>query len=176
MFQVRLWQKSLPSTDVSEIASEQDEELQSPPSYSASSNDVSLSSLEITPVMRNKYGHKLDCRSDSSGCGMSSTRVSKENTLVSGVNLSVDDKKLPCSASEMVKLYSSTPHRTSGKDLYTNPIKEPTVSNKQFNESPRLKRRSSRKYKRTVTFLVFLFYLSCFIKYKLIRNIYLNSS
>lgn len=155
MFQVRLWQKSLPSTDVSEITSEHDEELQSPPSYSASSNDVSLSSLEITPVIRHKYAHKLDCRSDSSGCGMSSTRVSKENTLVSGVNLSVDDKKLLSSASEMVKLYSSTPRQNSSHNLYSSRTKDPAVSNKQYNESPRLKRRSSRKYRRTVTFLLF---------------------
>lgn len=151
---MRLWQRSLPSSDVTEISAEQ-EELHSAHSYSASSNDVSLSSFEITPVIRNKYAYKNECRSDSSGCGMSSTRVSKENTLVSGINLSIDDTKLLCSSSEMAKIYSSTPIKSSGHDLYSNRIKDPVVSNKkQSNESPKLKRRSSRKYRRTVTYFI----------------------
>jgi len=147
---VKLWQESLASTDVSEMDTDQDVEFPSPHSYSVSSNDLSLSSLEIAPVMSNKYPNKHECRSDSSGCGMSSTRVSKENTLVSGINISVDNNEL-CSPCETVKLHSSTPIKNIGHNLYSTKTKNTTVSNKQNDESQ--KRRSSKKHRKSVTIL-----------------------
>jgi len=145
---VKLWQESLASTDVSEMDTDQDVEFPSPHSYSVSSNDLSMSSLEIAPVIRNKYPNKLECRSDSSGCGMSSTRVSKENTLVSGINISVDNNEL-CSTSETVKLHTSTPIKNIGQNLNSIKTKNTTVSNKQNDESQ--KRRSSKKHRKSVT-------------------------
>ncbi|XP_026809572.1 uncharacterized protein LOC113551502 [Rhopalosiphum maidis] len=143
---VKLWQESLASTDVSEMDTDQDVGFPSPHSYSVSSNDLSLSSLEIAPVMNNKYPNKHECRSDSSGCGMSSTRVSKENTLVSGINILIDNNEL-CSPCEMVKLHSSTPIKHIGHNLYSTKNKNTAVSNKQNDESQ--KRRSSKKYRKT---------------------------
>ncbi|CAH1709070.1 unnamed protein product [Aphis gossypii] len=143
---VKLWQESLASSDVSEMDTDQDVEFPSPHSYSISSNDLSLSSLEIAPVMNNKYPSKHECRSDSSGCGMSSTRVSKENTLVSGINILVDNNEL-CSPCEMVKLHSSTPIKHVGHNLYSTKNKNTALSNKQ-NDEPQ-KRRSSKKHKKT---------------------------
>lgn len=145
-----MWQESLASTDVSEMDTDQDIEFPSPHSYSISSNDLSLSSLEIAPVMNNKYPSKHECRSDSSGCGMSSTRVSKENTLVSGINILVDNNEL-CPPCEMVKLHSSTPIKHVGHNLYSTKNKNTALSNKQNDESQ--KRRLSKKHKKTVTIL-----------------------
>lgn len=145
---MKLWQESLASTDVSEMDTDQDVEFPLPHSYSVSSNDLSLSSLEIAPVISNKYQNKHECRSDSSGCGMSSTRVSKENTLVSGINILVDNNEL-CSPSEMVKLHSSTPIKNIGHNLNSTKTKNTTVSNKQNDESQ--KRRSSKKHRKSVT-------------------------
>ncbi|XP_016659033.1 uncharacterized protein LOC100573125 [Acyrthosiphon pisum] len=125
---------------------DQDVEFPSPHTYSVSSNDLSLSSLEIAPVMSNKYPNKHECRSDSSGCGMSSTRVSKENTLVSGINISADNNEL-CSPCETVKLHSSTPIKNIGHNLYSTKTKNPTVSNKQNDEAQ--KRRSSKKHRKS---------------------------
>lgn len=146
-----MWQESLASTDVSEMDTDQEVELQSPHSYSVSSNDLSLSSLEITPMINNKYPNKHECRSDSSGCGMSSTRVSKENTLVSGINMIVDDNKL-CSSmvydNEIIKHHSSSPIKNIGHNLCSTTTIDTIASNKHNDESQ--KRRSSKKYRRMV--------------------------
>lgn len=144
-----MWQESLASTDVSEMDTDQEVEIQSPNSYSVSSNDFSLSSLEIAPILNNKYTNKQECRSDSSGCGMSSTRVSKENTLVSGINMMADNNKL-CSRldydCEEIKPHSSLVKQSINRDSeYSTRTKE---TNKQHNESQ--KRRSSKKCRKTV--------------------------
>lgn len=154
-----MWQESLASTDVSEMDTDQDVEFPAPHSYSVSSNDLSLSSLEITPVMNNKYPNKHECRSDSSGCGMSSTRVSKENTLVSGINILIDNDKL-CCPSEAIKLHSSTPIKRNGHNLYSK-TKSTDVSNKKTDEPQ--KSRSSKKYRKTVTIILCLFWLNYFL-------------
>lgn len=148
---MKLWQESLASTDVSEMDTDQEAEIQSPNSYSVSSNDFSLSSLEIAPAINNKYTIKQECRSDSSGCGMSSTRVSKENTLVSGINMMIDNNKL-CSRlnydCEEMKPLSSTGKQSFMRDNeYSTRTKD---TNKQNNESQ--KRRSSKKCRRTVIY------------------------
>lgn len=130
---------------------DQEIELQSPHSYSVSSNDLSLSSLEITPMISNKYPNKIECRSDSSGCGMSSTRVSKENTLVTGINMAADNNNL-CSSMvydhEMGKLHSSSPIKNVGHNLCSTRTKDTIASNKHNDESQ--KYRLSKKYRRTV--------------------------
>lgn len=144
---MKLWQESLASTDVSEMDTDQEVEFQSPHSYSVSSNDFSLSSLEISPLISHKYPTKHECRSDSSGCGMSSTRVSKENTLVSGINMPVDNK-LSCSPGDVAKLYTSTPIKNVGYNLCSTKSRDTIISNKQNDESQ--KKRSSKKYRRTV--------------------------
>lgn len=145
---MKLWQESLAGTDVSEMNTDQEVEFQSPHSYSISSNDLSLSSLEISPLISHKYSNKHECRSDSSGCGMSSTRVSKENTLVSGINLPVD-KKL-CSSDDMTKLYTSTPIKNVGYNLCSTRSKDTIISNKKNDDSH--KRHQSKKYRRTVIY------------------------
>jgi len=149
-----LWQKSLASTDVSEMDTDQEAESQSPRSYSVSSNDISLSSLEIAPIINNKYPNKHECRSDSSGCGMSSTRVSKENTLVSGINMTVNNNKLcspmVCDGSEMLKLPSSTPIKSIRNNLCTTKSENILVSNKRNDESQ--KNHSSKKHRRMVIY------------------------
>ncbi|VVC28751.1 Hypothetical protein CINCED_3A012580 [Cinara cedri] len=145
---VKMWQESLASTDVSEMDTDQEVEIQSPHSYSISSNDFSLNSLEIRPIIRNKYPNKHECRSDSSGCGMSSTRVSKENTLVSGINMTVDKQysTLHCGY-EMMKLPSSTPIQNISHKFCSTKAEDTVVSNKQNDGSQ--KRHSSKKCKRT---------------------------
>jgi len=146
---VKLWQESLASTDVSEMDTDQETEFQSPHSFSVSSNDLSLSSLEIVQIANNKFPNKNESRSDSSGCGMSSTRVSKENTLVSGINMTVENNKLCPSVvcdNKMSKLHSSTPIKNNGNNLCSTKFED--VSNKQKNESQ--KRRSSKKHRRPV--------------------------
>lgn len=148
---MKLWQESLASTDVSEIDTDQEVEFQLPHSYSISSNDLSLSSLEISPLISHKYPNKHECRSDSSGCGMSSTRVSKENTLVSGINMPVDNK-LSCSPGDMAKLYTSTPIKNVGYNLCSTRSRDTIISN-QKNDEPQ-KRRSSKKCRRTVIFFI----------------------
>lgn len=153
---MKLWQESLASTDVSEMDTDQEIALHSPQSYSVSSNDLSLSSLEIQPTISNKYPNKFECRSDSSGCGMSSTRVSKENTLVSGINMAVDNNPLVSPldwGSEMTKLYSSTPKKSIGNISCSSKTKNTILSNKQNNES---QKHSSKKHKKMVTFLHFI--------------------
>lgn len=167
-----MWQESLASTDVSEmdtdreVEEEEEEESQIPHSYSISSNDFSSSSLEMTPrKSNNKYSsNKHELRSDSSGCGMSSTRVSKENTLVSGINMMiVDNHKLGSPSSvygtEMAVIpHTSTPIKNIGHDTCSSRTKDVAalllVSNKQNNESQ--KRRSSKKHKRTVSHSFFI--------------------
>lgn len=155
---MKLWQESLASTDVSEMDTDQEAEFQSPHSYSVSSNDLSSSSLEIAPIISNKYPNKHESRSDSSGCGMSSTRVSKENTLVSGINMTVNDDKLcfpvDCCDSDALKLRTSTPRKNTRNNLCTTKSENALVSNKQNDESQ--KRRSSKKYRRTVIYIIFI--------------------
>lgn len=146
-----MWQESLASTDVSEMDTDQEVEIQSPHSYSISSNDFSLNSLEIRPIISNKYPNKHECRSDSSGCGMSSTRVSKENTLVSGINVTVDNKQystLDCGY-EIMKLPSSTPIQNIGRQLCSTRAQDIIVVSNKQNDGLQ-KRHSSKKYKRTV--------------------------
>lgn len=135
---------------------DQEVEFQTPNSYSVSSNDLSLSSLEIAPKISHKYKTKQECRSDSSGCGMSSTRVSKENTLVSGINMKVDHNKR-CSPlnyeCEMIKLPSSTPVKSFEHNLCSKKNDNTTkVSNKQHDGS---QKRHQKKYRRTVIFYYF---------------------
>lgn len=155
-----MWQESLASSDVSEMDTDQEVELQSPHSYSVSSNDLSLSSLEITPMINNKYPNKLECRSDSSGCGMSSTRVSKENTLVSGINMTVDNNL--CSSMvydrEMGKLHSSSPIKNVEHNSCSTRTKDTITSNKHNKESQ--KHPSSKKYRRTVILYYFDYIIS----------------
>lgn len=133
---------------------DQEIEVQSPHSCSISSNDLSLSSLEIQPLINNKYPNKHDCRSDSSGCGMSSTRVSKENTLVSGINMTVNNNKL-CTPldfeNEMDSLNASTPVKNVGHNLSLSRSKNSVNLNKNNHESQ--KRHSSKKHRRSVTHL-----------------------
>lgn len=161
---MKLWQESLASTEVSEMDTDQEIEYQSPQSYSISSNDLSLRSLEITPVINKKYPNKQECRSDSSGCGMSSTRVSKENTLVSGINMVVDNTKLshPLKnhGNKVIK-HSSTPIKSIEHDMCSTPKNSNELA-KQNNETQ--KRRSSKKYKRTVNnhLIKLLVYLNLF--------------
>lgn len=143
------------STNVSEMDTDQDVEFHSPQSYSVSSNDFSLSSLEIQPVISNKYPNKHECRSDSSGCGMSSTRVSKENILLSGANIAVDNNKLVFPIdyeSKMERLHCSTP-KSIVHNLYSPRTNDVSELSKQNTESQ--KRRSSKKHRKMVTIMIF---------------------
>lgn len=133
------------STNISELDTDQDVELHSPKSYSVSSNDLSLSSLEVQLVLNNKYPNKHECRSDSSGCGMSSTRVSKENMLSSGGNIAVDNTELVSPLdyeNEREKLQCSTPKISTALNVL-----ESSKQNKEL-----LKRRSSKKLRKMVTY------------------------
>lgn len=135
---------------------DQDVEFHSPQSYSESSNDFSLSSLEVQPVISNKYSNKHECRSDSSGCGMSSTRVSKENTQLSGVNIAVDNNKLVFPIdyeSEVEILHCSTPKNSIVHNLHSPRTNHILESSKQNNESQ--KRHSSKKHRKMVTIMIF---------------------
>lgn len=154
-----MWQESLASTDVSEMDTDQ-EEFQSPNSYSASSNNLSLSSLEISPVIRNKYKKKQDCHSDSSGCGMSSTRASKENTLVSGINMAVDHNKLFCSSLDYDFEINKPSSSTAVKSIEYKSCST-KISNKQDDGSK--KHRLSKKHKKTVIYYYVDNFLNLFI-------------
>ncbi|XP_050429359.1 uncharacterized protein LOC126838737 isoform X2 [Adelges cooleyi] len=152
---VKLWQESLASTEVSALDTDNEMDDQSPQSYSVSSNDLSLSSLEISPVIipSSQYPKKHECRSDSSGCGMSSTRVSKENTLVSGINLEVGDDIIlrpdQFCDEEIGKLPSSTPIKPiSSHHLCSSVFKVLNeIDDKRNNESQ--KRHLTKKIRRT---------------------------
>lgn len=147
--QVKLWQESLTSTDVSGVSDNEIYEQSPHHSCSLSSNDLSLISLEISPVT-GQYPKKQESRSDSSGCGMSSTRLSKENTLISGVNMIIDGNKNHPSTRlcliENVKPPSSTPIKSFS---HSSMFKESNRIESKKTDVPQ-KRHSSKKLRRTV--------------------------
>ncbi|XP_050535510.1 uncharacterized protein LOC126902374 [Daktulosphaira vitifoliae] len=146
---VKLWQESLTSTDVSGVETDNEINEHSPHSCSISFNDLSLSSLEISPVT-SQYPKKQESRSDSSGCGMSSTRLSKENTLISGVNVVVNDNKdyhstRLCHIENVKPSSSSTPIKSIS---YSSIFKDSNkIENKKI-DAPQ-KRCSNKKLRKT---------------------------